>query len=104
MPDSTIYIINHLFLPPILPQTDDRDVECRKALLSHVVESANVYCQHLKNSGVDFPVHRCWRILYKMLLSMQTIRQDAFMDQQELETAVQKMEVDGTSFSCQRGT
>ena len=97
MSDNTSYIINHLFLPPVLPQTDDKDVECQKALLLHVVESANVFCQHLEISGVDRTVHRCWRILYKMLLSMQTIRQDAFIDQQELQTAVQNMEVDGTS-------
>ena len=95
--DSASYIINHLFLPPILPQTDDRDVECQEALLSHVVESANVYCQNLESSGVDRTVHRCWLILYKMLLSMQTIRQAEFIDQQELQTAVQNMEVDGTS-------
>jgi Family of unknown function (DUF6606) len=98
--DIIKYIINHLFLPPILPEADETDIECQQALLSHVVESAAAFCEVLDRPGVDQNVLRCWRILHKMLLSMDTIRQGAFMDLNELESAVLDMQVNGALCNC----
>jgi len=45
------YLIDHLFLPPELPQKDDSDPTSTHALLSHVSDSAAAFLRYQKTEN-----------------------------------------------------
>ncbi|KAF8526784.1 hypothetical protein JB92DRAFT_2869478 [Gautieria morchelliformis] len=113
-PSDIRYIVNHLFLPPHLPQEDDsRDMSLpqydepstatlsntlrghrkQDALLSHVIESAGDFYQAVNHGQADQDARQCWRVLYKMLVSMQRVRHEASINSQELQQVIQNMEI-----------
>ncbi|KAK0208018.1 hypothetical protein DFS33DRAFT_1300737 [Desarmillaria ectypa] len=65
MDDSVLtYIVNHVFMPPVLPQEDDRDMTNDAALCHAVLDCARHYRSYLLND-----VHKLqkWDIIIKML-------------------------------------
>ncbi|KAG7450735.1 uncharacterized protein BT62DRAFT_884237 [Guyanagaster necrorhizus] len=65
MDDSVLtYIVNHVFMPPVLPQQDDRDISNDAALCDAVLECARCYRAYLQND-----VHKLqkWNIIIDML-------------------------------------
>lgn len=96
-PENMKYIVNHLFLPPKLPQEDDRTEDKQSALLGHVVESTAVFCQELNNIEVDKYVRQCWATLLKMFLSMQSLRETVVLPLEDLRDAVERMQISGLS-------
>jgi Family of unknown function (DUF6606) len=94
--DDINYIVNHLFLPPKLPQEEDVNFQSQNALLSHVVESAAAFYRAANDATADGDVCRYWSILHKMLSSMQTVRQGAYIDLQIFQRTVEDMCVNGT--------
>ena len=95
--DSITYIANHLFLPPGLPQQEDREVDSQNSLLSHVVESAATFYQNINRAEVDQHVRQCWDTLHRMLLSVQNVRQGSLLDLQSLRDVVENMRIGGAS-------
>lgn len=94
------YVINHLFLPPQLPQEDDSgDIDSQAALLLHISESATAFAEGLSNTDVGTSVTPCWQILQKMLQSMHRIHENTHMSLAELQRTVENMEVQGESTS-----
>lgn len=91
------YIVNHLFLPPKLPQEMDTSVQSQNALLSHVVESAAAFHRAIQLATVDRDVCQYWSILHKMLYSMQAVRHGAHIDSRALQRTIEEMRVNGTS-------
>ncbi len=45
------YIVNHVFMPPVLPQEDDRDISNDAALCHAVLDCARRYQLHLLDDG-----------------------------------------------------
>ncbi|KAF8464761.1 hypothetical protein JB92DRAFT_3064074 [Gautieria morchelliformis] len=113
-PSGIGYIVNHLFLPPNLPQEDDsRDMSLpqsdepstatlsntlrghrkQDALLSHVIESSGDFYRALNHDEADQDARQCWRVLDKMLRSMRRVRHGASTNPQELQQVIQNMEI-----------
>ncbi|KAK0456871.1 hypothetical protein EV421DRAFT_1755305 [Armillaria borealis] len=66
--DDTLlnYIINHVFLPPILPQEDDRDEKHESGLCSALLECVQRYQSHLDDNG-----EQKWSHILKMLQNFE---------------------------------
>jgi hypothetical protein len=94
-PDHLTYIINHLFLPPKLPQEDDSSPTGTQALLQHVTESAAAFVGSLRNQNVDLSVLHCWRTLHKMLESMALLHRSEYIPLKGLRDSINDMKIGG---------
>jgi hypothetical protein len=96
---SDLYLINHLFLPPKLPQEDDSgDLDDEKALLLHISKSATAFLQMLERDGASQPVNQCWLVLQRMLRFMYGIHRRGQISAAELQRVICQMAPRG-SFS-----
>lgn len=97
-PEDLKYILNHLFLPPKLPQRRDEQTRWRDvALLSFLHDASLKFIYNLKSSAL-FSGHysyETWATLSRMLGSMATLHSRQNLTQQEVQTALQSMEVNG---------
>ena len=59
------YLVDHLFLPPKLPQEDDSTLGGPQALLLHVKESTTGFVHKLGDMNVDGDIIRSWAHLPK---------------------------------------
>ncbi|KAJ7881155.1 hypothetical protein B0H13DRAFT_936737 [Mycena leptocephala] len=86
------YVINHLFLPPKLPQEhDSTDVECRRALLEHISKCAKSFCEGLKNDNVDNEVQAHWERLRRTQERFAYIHNTPNISKENLEEAINGM-------------
>jgi len=92
-PDHLTYIINHLFLPPRLPQADDSGPTGTQALLQHVTDSADAFVEVLCHQNVDISVLRSWCTLHKMLESMAVLHQSEYIPLEGLHNSINYMEI-----------
>lgn len=98
--DTLRYLINHLFLPPQLPQEDDSgNAGNQAALISHISESVAAFYEGLINAGVDHQVKQCWEHLQQTLGSMYQIHTDSHIFLPELRRTVKGMQVQGELLS-----
>jgi hypothetical protein len=97
-PNLLEYLINHLFLPPKLPQREDsNELDGRNMLLSHVLESATIF-EKLEREGASQRVQQCWRALRRMLQSTYDIHRREHISASVLQHAIRQMTPQG-SFS-----
>jgi hypothetical protein len=95
-PQALRYTINHLFLPPKLPQEDDSgDIHSQTYLLTHVLESADAFATGLSHSDVGDHVKQCWQVLRRTLESVHRIHSGTHISFAELQKTVECMEVQG---------
>jgi hypothetical protein len=94
-PDHLTYIINHLFLPPKLPQEGDSSPAGTQALLQHVTDSADAFVEVLCHQNVDISVLRSWCTLHKMLESMAVLHQSEYIPLEGLRSSISYMETGG---------
>ncbi|KAK0465643.1 hypothetical protein IW261DRAFT_1160704 [Armillaria novae-zelandiae] len=65
-------IVNHVFMPPVLPQADDRDLSHDAALCRAVLDCARRYQSHLLNDA-----HKSrWDVIIKMLQNFEATLSD----------------------------
>ena len=87
------YIINHVFLPPKLPQKDDCDVSKTNALIDMMLEASEVFQDHI-------PKHERseWVPCIKMIRSMRELKdRSGNLMPKNVETALRTMLDGGTS-------
>ena len=89
------YLVNHLFLPPKLPQEDDSSLDGLQALLSHVKESATAFVQKLREKNVDGDIIRSWARLEKTFRWMEDLHVNGLLLLKSLHGAIIGMDVDG---------
>ena len=94
------YLINHLFLPPKLPQEDDSTSDDStsggpQALLSYVVKTATVFVELLKQEDVEANVLRGWTRLRKTLQWMDKLHTQSVLPLENIRRIVSGMEVHG---------
>lgn len=88
------YIINHVFLPPKLPQEDDRDSAKSAALAEELVEALRAFRTY--STQQDLPT---WTSLARMVENMSRIRDESGdMNPDKLEQTLLQM-VDGGMFT-----
>jgi len=94
--DNLTYLINHLFLPPILPQEDDSSTAGTQALLRHVADSAHAFQNILRQQNVDIGVLDRWDTLRNMLRSMEVLHQSVHIPLEDLRRSIDNMQMHGT--------
>ncbi|PBL01452.1 hypothetical protein ARMGADRAFT_1073734 [Armillaria gallica] len=67
------YIVNHVFMPPALPQADDRNISQDAALCHAILDCARRYRSHLLN---DVHKLRKWDAIIKMLQNFEETLDD----------------------------
>lgn len=97
-PEDLKYILDHLFLPPRLPK--GRDEQTRRkdgVLLSFLHEASIIFIDDLKTSASFSNEHsrETWERLSRMLSCMATLHCSENLIQQEVEDALQNMEING---------
>ncbi|KAJ6458143.1 hypothetical protein C8R47DRAFT_1246692, partial [Mycena vitilis] len=86
------YVINHLFLPPKLPQEDDSiDPGLQRELLQHISDCAQSFCEGLRDTNVDDEVQRCWNRLQKTLATFAGIHATSHISEGSLEAMINGM-------------
>jgi hypothetical protein len=92
------YIINHVFLPPNLPdEYDAEDPENDTALLYCVCEAAQTFCSTLQSSNTDEAqsVIPTWTIILAMLGNVASLHAQPHLVKGEVAMALQQMQVNG---------
>src|SRR6266436_5065364 len=96
--DDLTYLINHLFLPPKLPQQDDSSIAGTRTLLHHVADSAAAFLETLRRQDVDIDVLHRWDTLLKALESMELLHQSEHIPLEDLRSSINNMKIDGAFF------
>jgi hypothetical protein len=96
------YIIDHVFLPPKLPQKYDFDTHRKDSLLLDYVTQASKSFADLLAIPIDgqpSSALNVWAILQNTLKTMGPLYADGGLLQDELEAALQSMNVNGKTYS-----
>jgi hypothetical protein len=97
--EALVYTINHLFLPPKLPQEDDSaDYSHQRAALLHISQCADAFCDKLKLENAEKRVQTSWGVLQKTLATFASIHEASRIDQSYLEGRINAMKQRGTCF------
>ncbi|KAK0245418.1 hypothetical protein EDD85DRAFT_17035 [Armillaria nabsnona] len=83
------YIVNHVFMPPALPQADDRNISQDAALCHAVLDCAHRYRSHLLN---DVHKLRKWDAIIKMLQNFEETLDDT-LDSTKVYKQLSSMEI-----------
>ncbi|KAJ7708796.1 hypothetical protein B0H17DRAFT_365601 [Mycena rosella] len=90
--DTLEYIINHLFLPPKLPQKDDSHLE--QQLLNHLSNCARFFCEGLRNENVGWEVQARWVALRHTLAQFERIHETPHISKESLSRIIDSMQLD----------
>ncbi|KAJ6485692.1 hypothetical protein C8R45DRAFT_997523 [Mycena sanguinolenta] len=85
------YAINHLFLPPKLPQKADDDTALERAFLKHIVNCANTFREALRRDHVDIEVQTRWNLLHKTLVNFADIHSSGKVSKERTQQAIDGM-------------
>jgi hypothetical protein len=94
------YIIEHVFLPPKLPQSYDAEIEQKdESLYKFVAEASEYFVEALEVSphGVNQRDLQLWQELNKMLECTTRVHELHRLTKEDIETALQQLEVGGKS-------
>ncbi|KAJ7272609.1 hypothetical protein B0H12DRAFT_1007977 [Mycena haematopus] len=87
------YAINHLFLPPKLPQKADTDVELERSLLEHIVNCVQTFCEGLRRDNVDSAVQTCWGLLQRTLDNFADIHGSENLSEEHMQQVINEMQL-----------
>jgi hypothetical protein len=96
------YIIDHVFLPPKLPQKYDSETHRKDSLLlDYVAKVSKSFADTLAIPIKDQPSSelKVWTIIQKSLKVMGRLYADGGIARDELETALRRMDINGESYS-----
>ncbi|KAF8063995.1 hypothetical protein FPV67DRAFT_1608613 [Lyophyllum atratum] len=79
--DTLVYIVNHLFLPPRLPQSDDHAIERDLSICDVVINSAQAF----EAISATSPVHPPWTPIIKMLTGLRALHMTPSLDKREVQ-------------------
>ncbi|KAK7031583.1 hypothetical protein R3P38DRAFT_3507220, partial [Favolaschia claudopus] len=89
------YAINHLFLPPKLPQQDDSDNgTVLREFLEHISHCAQLFVNGLERDDVDSDIQNRWRLIQRMLCNFADLHRIGGLSKNTLQSAVCEMQVD----------
>lgn len=92
------YAINHIFLPPKLPQEDDSaDMKLQRALLQHIAKCAKSFCEGLERDNAGIEVQDCWKLVYRTLKHFAALHSTPNLSRETLEEVISGMQVHGES-------
>lgn len=93
MPISTLrYIINNVFLPDKVPDSEEADITTKDSdLVMQVLNVATIF----KDAHIGAETLQAWVIICRMLKRMHSVRSSGRMTQSSVEAELQEMEVGG---------
>lgn len=89
-PDAAAYLINHVFLPPKLPQEDDYQPHLDIALLQSTISALSAFRDCVSNDR-----HASINAAIKMFLNMRKVHFDGDVNEKELLKALKNVTSDG---------
>jgi uncharacterized protein YfbU (UPF0304 family) len=91
------YMVEHVFLPPRLPQSYDAETEQKDGILYRfIAHSSQLFRQALVDSEHGFSGHlQCWERLVKMLDLMASIHQEHQLSREDVKSALKRMRPGG---------
>jgi hypothetical protein len=99
------YLIRHVFLPPQLPQESEVNGSRLDHHLLLKVEKASrrfIELIHASNKSTSVDATANWERASKMLREMSNLHQDKFLVEQDLVSALKRMEIKGNSSTLLR--
>lgn len=86
-------LINHLFLPPKLPQANDTTHDNRGVILRFVIDCCSAFVNKIERA--ETVVAKRWEGICAMLENMEKINRGTEVSPQTIRQALLNMEVDG---------
>jgi len=95
-PEALAYVIDHVFLPPKLPESDDTEASHERVLLQHVHSTLKAFQQlhHDVGGGVSDRLQGVARCIL-MVQRMISVRVDGALDAARLDKELKEMESGG---------
>lgn len=93
------YMVEHVFLPPRLPQSYDPETEQKDGTLyKFVAHSSQLFLKALVDSDHTPCRHdlQCWKRLVNMLNLMASIHQEHQLSREDVKSALEWMQPGGT--------
>ncbi|KAJ7623634.1 hypothetical protein FB45DRAFT_1089387 [Roridomyces roridus] len=95
-PPALTYVINHLFLPPKLPQDDDSaDYGAQLALLKLISQCADAFCGSVHQSNASRDVQDGWEVIRTMVARFAIIHKNPQVKKDKLEEIIKAMPLNG---------
>lgn len=89
---SLAFIVNHVFLPPKLPNCSDCTPEHEASLIHVFKESAEMFASHL---GPQSNSRRAWDVVTRMLASMASLHDLGIVEEDQLDESMDNMDAGG---------
>ncbi|KAG9020175.1 hypothetical protein FS842_007539, partial [Serendipita sp. 407] len=94
--DELGYIINHVFMPPKLPQEHDPESPKKdSALLKAIDQAARSFCEVVSTVDTSRNTKDTWIILRRMVNTMMHLHLHGSFSRAQLQTALNQMDVNG---------
>lgn len=90
-PDALDFIINHIVLPPKLPQADDSNPKNELALIKFALDQAVAF-----QNGVSTESRPCWAGIVKMLTTWQEVNSHGSIEENALLRATTALHLNGS--------
>lgn len=93
LPEALHYMVNHIVLPPKLPQADDRNVRYELTLM-----------EFARDQAIDFQTdasaesRSCWAGIVKMLTTWREVNADGSISEDALKHAMTTLRQQGNYF------
>ncbi|KAJ6561052.1 hypothetical protein DFH09DRAFT_921131 [Mycena vulgaris] len=91
-PEAVLYAINHIFLPPKLPQEHDgADYSVQRAVLEHLSQCADTFFQQLALEDTEERVQAGWDVLRTTLEQFARLHENPNISKARLEQTINGM-------------
>ncbi|KAG8782633.1 hypothetical protein FRC15_006645 [Serendipita sp. 397] len=99
--DELGYIINHVFMPPKLPQEHDPEPAKKdSALLKAIDQAARSFCEVVSTIDTSKNTKDTWITLQRMVSTMMHLHLHGSFSRAQLQTALNQMDVNGEHSPC----
>lgn len=95
-PETLDFMINHIILPPKLPQADDSDFQCEISLAQLVHDQAIKF-----QANVPVVWRQCWTRTIKMLKTWLEVKEHGYISKEALSHAIMTLLQQGRFYSDQ---
>ena len=84
--DALTYLLNHIFLPIRLPQSDDYDIEKDLAICDQILDHASAFQEFLSP-----PQSTAWKSIFKMVQTLRKLQSTSVLDVEELKYSMKDL-------------
>ena len=89
---SLLFVINHVFLPPVLPTNSDRTPEHEFSLIRVFKDCAETFARYFKPQSNS---RRAWDVISRMLAATALLHDRGIVEEDRLDKQIADMEAGG---------